>query len=113
MSVCLPVGSDEKCSRALNLHLSRSGLSQVSLRSVLGLFLSALLDYLTGQMEPKLLSLVDKHSKISFISISGSDHRHCCSTSGVPGVCLDWCRGEPLADEVIVILDYLISKLKN
>jgi len=29
----------------------------------------------------------------------GSDHRHCCSTSGVPGPCLDWCRGEPLSDE--------------
>ena len=27
----------------------------------------------------------------------GSDHRHCCSRSGVPRDCLDWCRGSPLS----------------
>ena len=26
----------------------------------------------------------------------GSDHRHCCSTGGVPAGCLDWCRGQPV-----------------
>jgi len=28
----------------------------------------------------------------------GSDHRHCCSTGGVPGVCLNWCRGEQVEE---------------
>lgn len=28
----------------------------------------------------------------------GSDHRHCCSQSGVPSGCLDWCRGEPVSE---------------
>ncbi len=26
----------------------------------------------------------------------GSDHRHCCHTSGVPRECLEWCRGAPV-----------------
>ena len=28
----------------------------------------------------------------------GSDHRHCCDQGGVPGHCLDWCRGDPVED---------------
>ncbi len=47
MFVCL---SDEKCSRAYNIHLSLSGQSKVSLRS--------LSSYFIGQTEPKILRLV-------------------------------------------------------
>ena len=47
--VCL---SDEKSSTALNLHLSGSGLSQVSLRYVSGLSCLSPLDYFVGQTEP-------------------------------------------------------------
>ena len=62
--VCL---SDEKCSRAHNLHLSLSGQSQVSLRSVPGQSqvslrsvsgLEALYPHFVVQSEPKILRLV-------------------------------------------------------
>jgi hypothetical protein len=36
--------------------------------------------------------------KLMFCASDGSDHRHCCSVSGVPGPCLDWCRGKPVDD---------------
>ena len=49
-SVCL---SNEKCSRAHNLHLTLSGQSQVSLRSW-----RSLLHYFIVQLEPKILRLV-------------------------------------------------------
>ena len=49
-TVCL---SNEKCSRAHNLHLTLSGQSQVSLRSW-----RSLLHYFIVQLEPKILRLV-------------------------------------------------------
>ena len=62
-SVCLP---DEKCSRAHNIHLSLSGQSQVSLRS--------LSSYFIGQTEPKILRLVEKRSENTFSSLYNSMH---------------------------------------
>ena len=47
--------SGEKCFRAHNIHLSLSGQSQVSLRSVSGVCLCA---YFVSQTEPKILRLV-------------------------------------------------------
>merc|ERR1712117_395964 len=37
--------------------------------------------------------------KMMTCASDGSDHRHCCSTSGVPTECLDWCRGQPVDDD--------------
>merc|ERR1719228_81789 len=36
----------------------------------------------------------------------GSDHRHCCSTGGVPSNCLDWCRGEAVKDSEVCALSH-------
>ena len=36
----------------------------------------------------------------------GSDHRHCCSTSGVPSNCLDWCRGEAVEETEVCALSH-------
>ena len=63
--VCLMISE----SRAVNLHLSGSGLSQASLRSEVFLssfsrFFSALLDYLIGQTEPKILGLVTNEGPV-------------------------------------------------
>eukprot|EP00092_Neocalanus_flemingeri_P093803 GFUD01119242.1.p1 GENE.GFUD01119242.1~~GFUD01119242.1.p1 ORF type:complete len:1460 (+),score=180.34 GFUD01119242.1:219-4598(+) len=36
----------------------------------------------------------------------GSDHRHCCSTGGVPSNCLDWCRGEAVEESEVCALSH-------
>jgi len=36
----------------------------------------------------------------------GSDHRHCCSTGGVPAGCLDWCRGQPVQDSQVCAVEH-------
>jgi len=36
----------------------------------------------------------------------GSDHRHCCSTGGVPGICLNWCRGEVVEETEVCALEH-------
>ena len=36
----------------------------------------------------------------------GSDHRHCCSTGGVPASCLDWCRGQPVSDSQVCAVEH-------
>ena len=73
MSVCLSVRQSVRhshsLSRALNLHLSGSGLShsslsQVSLCSILGhsqVLHRSLIAYFVGMTEPKILRLVFKH----------------------------------------------------
>ena len=55
----MSVRHSDKLSRALNLHLSSSDLSQVSLMSFLGLsWVSLLSAYFLVQTEPKILRLV-------------------------------------------------------
>ncbi|XP_030759730.1 Ig-like and fibronectin type-III domain-containing protein 1 isoform X2 [Sitophilus oryzae] len=36
----------------------------------------------------------------------GSDHRNCCAQANVPRKCLDWCRGEPLLNNLVCVLSY-------
>ena len=49
--------------------------------------------------------LPDFHAMMSCAS-DGSDHRHCCSTQGVPSACLDWCRGEPVTDSEVCAISH-------
>ena len=42
------------------------------------------------------MNLIEFSPPSSPSSADGSDHRHCCSVSGVPRNCLDWCRGIPV-----------------
>ena len=68
LSVCLSVcPSGTNLSKALNLHLSLMGLSQVSLRLVSGqshVYLRSLSSYFIGQMEHKILRLVSEETLI-------------------------------------------------
>lgn len=52
------------------------------------------LDMLAVRMPTCLKEL----SKMMSCASDGSDHRHCCSQGGVPGTCLDWCRGEEVEE---------------
>ena len=75
---------DENLSRALNLHLSFLGQSQVSLRSVSiqsevslrsVLRLEALLTHFVVQSEPKILRLVLQHCIMMMCLVSTSNSR--------------------------------------
>jgi hypothetical protein len=44
---------------------------------------------------------VPEFHKLMTCASDGSDHRHCCSKAGVPGQCLDWCRGEPVTESEV------------
>ena len=46
----------------------------------------------------KLSTCLPELSHMMNCASDGSDHRHCCSQSGVPNTCLDWCRGEPVEE---------------
>ena len=49
--------------------------------------------------------LAEFHS-VMLCASDGSDHRHCCSTGGVPGSCLDWCRGQPVRDSQLCAVEH-------
>ena len=49
--------------------------------------------------------LPEFHS-VMMCASDGSDHRHCCSTGGVPGSCLDWCRGQPVTDSQVCAVEH-------
>lgn len=49
---------------------------------------------------------IPQFSKMMSCASDGSDHRHCCSTGGVPANCLDWCRGEVVEDSEVCALSH-------
>lgn len=44
--------------------------------------------------------------KLMKCAADGGDHRGCCAQRGVPRRCLDWCRGEPLLNSKLCVLQH-------
>ncbi|GLH02720.1 Ig-like and fibronectin type-III domain-containing protein C25G4.10 [Gryllus bimaculatus] len=44
--------------------------------------------------------------KLMKCAADGADHRGCCAKGGVPRRCLDWCRGEPLLNSKLCVLQH-------
>ncbi|XP_044737933.1 Ig-like and fibronectin type-III domain-containing protein 1 isoform X2 [Chrysoperla carnea] len=49
---------------------------------------------------------INDFDKLMKCAADGSDHRSCCAHSDVPRRCLDWCRGEPLANSKMCVVSY-------
>jgi len=49
---------------------------------------------------------IPQFPKMMSCASDGSDHRHCCSTGGVPSNCLDWCRGEAVEETEVCALSH-------
>eukprot|EP00090_Calanus_glacialis_P031499 TRINITY_DN5209_c0_g1_i1.p1 TRINITY_DN5209_c0_g1~~TRINITY_DN5209_c0_g1_i1.p1 ORF type:complete len:1460 (-),score=250.05 TRINITY_DN5209_c0_g1_i1:454-4833(-) len=49
---------------------------------------------------------IPQFSQMMSCASDGSDHRHCCSTGGVPATCLDWCRGEAVEETEVCALSH-------
>ena len=49
---------------------------------------------------------IPQFSQMMSCASDGSDHRHCCSTGGVPANCLDWCRGEAVEETEVCALSH-------
>ncbi|KAK7081529.1 hypothetical protein SK128_028299, partial [Halocaridina rubra] len=45
-------------------------------------------------------------SKLMKCASDGSDHRSCCSQKDVPHYCLEWCRGEPVSNHNLCVLQW-------
>jgi hypothetical protein len=49
---------------------------------------------------------ISEYTKLMRCGSDGSDHRSCCSKSGVPRRCLDWCRGEEIPNGELCLVTW-------
>eukprot|EP00092_Neocalanus_flemingeri_P037987 GFUD01041354.1.p2 GENE.GFUD01041354.1~~GFUD01041354.1.p2 ORF type:complete len:123 (+),score=40.79 GFUD01041354.1:360-728(+) len=59
------------------------------------------IDFDTMLSKPQCIS---QFQQLMSCASDGSDHRHCCSTGGVPGICLNWCMGEVVEETEVCAL---------
>jgi len=61
------------------------------------------IDFDTMRRKPQC---IPQFQQLMACASDGSDHRHCCSTGGVPGICLNWCRGEQVEETKTCALEH-------
>ena len=49
---------------------------------------------------------IPEFHKLMSCASDGSDHRHCCNNRGVPGECINWCRGQPVQNTDVCALSH-------
>jgi len=49
---------------------------------------------------------VSQFHELMHCASDGSDHRHCCQGRGVPGSCINWCRGQPVSDSDVCAISH-------